>query len=50
MVSMEEALKCMEERAKKKKKVKPKSASTNSSLSSSFECGEKKRELELGLS
>ena len=42
MINTEEALKCMEERAKKRRKVKPSSASVTSPLSSLFRHGEKK--------
>ena len=46
MVSTEEALKHMEERAKKRKKVKPSSTPTATPLSSPSRHGEKRKELE----
>ena len=49
MVSTKEALKCMEERAKKKKKIKPTFIPMTSLLLSLFGRGEKRRELELSL-
>ena len=45
-MSMEEALKHMEEHAKKKKKIKPSSVLAASPLSSPSGCGEKRREPE----